>query len=212
MVLRMAFFHPEQIFSELHEKHQHGGISVGELITVPMTNLMGTLAQQIDQSFQHGNDDGWLERWFAEGRSLLEDMPAIAFLGPEHSASHNAYAIVMAAMMKVALQHDDVAMADACCTLDTMHTISLPLFNISHPQKKVQPVDRALYEELQRISLEEMQTLLAPESSSAKPLLVRLGWLPVQRQNGDEGWKIMHAREFLGLFFSGQLSLGLEPD
>lgn len=200
---------PEQLFEELQEKNQQSGISLGELITVPMTKVMSTLAAKIDRSFKHGTDGEWLAQWFEEGPALLEDMPAMAFLGPDQSANHNAYAIVMAAMMKVAVQRDDLLFADACCTLDMMHTISLPLFNISNPHKQVQPADRAIYEELDRISLKEMRILMANTTLEAETLLANLGWLPVQRQSGDEGWKIMHAREFLGLFFSGQLSLDL---
>ena len=200
---------PEQLFEELWEKNQHSGISVGELMTVPMTKLMSALAARIDSSLQHGIDEEWLGQWFEEGPALLEDMPAMAFLGPDQSANHNAYAIVMAAMMKVAVRHDDLFFADACCTLDMMHTISLPLFNIAYPHKQVQPADRAIYEELDRIGLSELHTLLANTSLEAEALLAQLGWLPLQRQSGDEGWKIMHAREFLGLFFSGQLSLDL---
>ncbi|CAM3488870.1 hypothetical protein [Parendozoicomonas haliclonae] len=204
----MDVLSPETVFAKLQEKNQDSGISVGELLLVPMGTLIHNLTVKIDQAFQNGIDENWLACWFDEGKSLLEGMPAIAFLGPEHSAGHNAYAIIMAAMMKAALKADDVTMAEACCTLDLMHTVSLPLFNLAHPKKQVQPVDKALYSELERITLKQMQQLLDRNEPEAKELLGELGWKPLMR-SGDEGWKIMHAREFLGLFFSGQLDIPL---
>ncbi len=202
---------PENVFMTLQEKNQKVGITLGELLVIPFSTVIQELTVKIHTCFEHGTNEKWLVSWFDEGRALLEDMPATAFLGPENSAGQNAYAIIIAAMMKVAQQADDHEMAEACCTIDRMHTVGLPLFNLIHPQKQVQPEDKALYRELERISLKQMLQLLDEDASASKALLAERGWKPLMR-SGDEGWRIMHAREFLGLFFSGQLSLQLGED
>ena len=197
---------PEAVAVIVQEKHQLAGLTVGEMATIPMTSNLTGLTFQITDIKDSGEESPWFNEQCQKARKILGEMPASALLGEDYPAGHNAYAINVAAMLEAARNSGDQTLESTCRHLDEMHTVGLPAFNMTNSEKAIAPNDGYLYQELNRLTPEQMYTLSYGPKETANDLLKDLGWLPLMR-SGDEGRGIMNVREFLGLFFSGQFRL-----
>ncbi len=202
----MQWLSPEATSAFIQEKHRETGLTAAELMTIPMMISLTDLTHKIYELMETNKHSPWLEDWYRKGAVFLEGMPAAALLGPDKPPSHNAYAINFAALMEAADAVCDRTMSEACRLLDSMHSVGLPWFNVTYEDKVIAPANGELYQELNRISIEDMCVLANSLSDEGNELLKELGWLPACRR-GDEGRGIMNVREFLGMFFSDQTLL-----